>query len=265
MTAVGKVTRIFREEGAVAVAAAVPSALGKWWRQGEVWQLRKSSYVRLDGCRINLDSCHSSDIVNLLKTGRYELPERIAVRRYLNDQLPVIELGASIGVVACATNLRLQRRDQHVVVEANPTLIPCLTENRRRNGCGYEILHRAVGYECDVVEMHLHRNNALVGSKYIDGGEVVRIPAIRLREILKSRGFERAALICDIEGSEYELMQHDASVLGERVSLLILELHERMLGQERTHLVRKTLADIGFACVYKNHENYVFRNQRLPS
>lgn len=264
-TALDKMTRIWREEGALATGAAVQSAFGKWWRQGEIWQWRKRAYVRLDGCRINLDPCYSPDVLDLLKTGRYELPERIAVRRYLNPQLPVVELGASIGVVACATNRRLRRKDQHVVVEPNPHLIPCLIENRDRNGAGFEIIHRALGYEEDVVKMHFRPDLALASSKHANGGEVLRIPAIGLQEILERRGFERAVLICDIEGSEFELVQHDASVLARRISILILELHKRMLGQERTHFVQKALADMGFISIYENHENYVFRNHHLST
>ena len=48
------------------------------------------------------------------------------IARSLRRDLPVVELGGSIGVVACVTNRLLKDRKAHLVVEANPLAIPHL-------------------------------------------------------------------------------------------------------------------------------------------
>ena len=50
----------------------------------------------------------------------YELPERTAIARYLRRDLPVVELGGSIGVVACVTNRLLKDRTADLVVGKSP-------------------------------------------------------------------------------------------------------------------------------------------------
>jgi hypothetical protein len=63
----------------------------------------------------------------------YELPERELIRKYLPSNARVLELGGGIGVVSCLTNSLLRDKHAHVVVEANPLLIPFLESNRDLN------------------------------------------------------------------------------------------------------------------------------------
>lgn len=252
-----------REEGLRATLFALRSAAGQWWRQGEIWEVHKSAYVRLDGCRITLEREYPADVLSLLRTGMYELPERTAIRRYANPDLPVIELGASIGVVACTTNRRLHRNDQHVVVEANPRLIPHLAANHRRNGCRFEILHRALGYGSESIELCFNDRTPLAGSAYTNGGPSVRVESITLEHIFRLRRFEMATLICDIEGSEFDLIHHEAAVLAQKVGLIIIEIHDRLLGPDRSRQVWERLGSIGFRLIHSQHETHVLKNEWL--
>jgi len=236
------------------------TAAGQWWRQGEFWQLRKSPYVRVDGCRIGLEKSYSSGIRNLLTTGVFEKPEREAIRRYLDRSLPVVELGGSIGVVACTTNRRLRRPEQHVVVEANPTLIPLLEANRERNKSGFQVVHRAVGYESECVEMHLAETDPLAGSAHTSGGRTEQVRAITLESITSQYQFDKFTLVCDIEGTEFDLIQKDAETLSQRVPLMIVEIHERMLGESKTSSLMAQLEQMGFKSVYRMRETWVLKN-----
>jgi hypothetical protein len=169
----------------VSVVTAGQGVLKKWWRQGEVWQLRKSRYVRLDGCRIGLEDSYPPGFRNLLLTGIFERPEREAIRRFLDPGLPVVELGGCIGVVACVTNRKLRSPRQHVVVEANPAMIPFLKTNRDRNRSQFSILQGAVGYEsAGVVEMRFQEANPLASSAHIAAGTMTSVPAVTLGRIL---------------------------------------------------------------------------------
>ncbi len=136
---VNTVRRLLREEG-------LPAVVSYGWLR-----LRgRQSSVRLDNSRFGLNGIHGQSKMAMLKNG-YELQERLAITRYLRRDLPVVELGGSIGVVACLTNRLLKDRKAHVVVEANPFAIPHLERNKQRNRCEFEIVNRAIAYRTDTV------------------------------------------------------------------------------------------------------------------
>src|SRR5579863_4607697 len=92
---------------------------------------RFGDIARSDGLTISMDNpLLPARFKGTILLGWYENDERGMIQRNLPNDEPVIELGASIGVVACAANRRLLSPDQHVVVEASPELIPTLKKNR---------------------------------------------------------------------------------------------------------------------------------------
>ena len=139
---------------------------GRVLREGgtaEAWALVTSNFQAaihtLPGglIRAGTQRFRASDAVTRerLLNGDYELPERFAVKRYLRPSTPVVELGASLGVVSCAINRRLSNPERHVAVEANPAVLPILTGNRDLNGCRFEIVHAAAGAEGDVITFYI--------------------------------------------------------------------------------------------------------------
>jgi FkbM family methyltransferase len=253
-----------RKRDLASIVTAGRVVLGKWWRQGEVWQLKKSGYVRLDGCRIGLEDSYPPGFRNLLSTGIFERPEREAINRFLDPELPVIELGGCIGVVACTTNRRLRFPQQHVVVEANPAMIPFLKTNRDRNRSRFTILHGALGYESSgFVQMSFQDSNPLASSAQVAKGNVASIQAVTLGGILERYPFERFTLICDIEGSEFEMIEREREILDARVALIIIEIHERMLGPDSTRLLHANLKKANFEIIRRIGETYVLRRS-LP-
>jgi FkbM family methyltransferase len=255
--------RIFTQEGPRAALTSSRVAAARWWRQGEIWELRKSEHVRLGGCRFGLDRRIAPPLRDLLATGLFESPERNIVRRYLDRSSPVIEFGGCIGVVACTTNLLLIRPRHHVVVEANPALVRIIEENRDRNGCDFTLIHAAVGYGRKMAQLRFSEVNPLESGAYCETGAAVDVATISLREIVTRHGFQRCSLICDIEGSEFDLIQQEADVLGERVAMLVMELHQRLLGAQRTQTILDTLQKEGFRLLDRVHETCVFRNTTI--
>lgn len=113
----------------------------------------------------------------------------------------------------------MQEPTRHVVVEANPVLLPLLEENRRRNGCRFTIVPRALGYWRDDVEFFCNRTN-FTGSSATesalhpssttgDSVHVVHVKATTLERVLDDH--ERCTLICDIEGSGTALLRHEST------------------------------------------------------
>jgi len=125
-------SRAFQQDGARGVLDVLAYKLKSTWRRGEVWQLGRfvgmpTDIVRLDGCKFSIAQDRvPANVVDLLLSDLYEEPERKALTRFVNPELPVVELGACIGVVSCLTNRRLRAPEKHVVVEANPALLPLL-------------------------------------------------------------------------------------------------------------------------------------------
>jgi FkbM family methyltransferase len=228
--------RLFREKGFRGVAS-----------HGWYTLRAKRSSVRLDNSRFGLEGIHEVSKAAML-TNAYELPERRAVARYLRPNLPVVELGGSIGVVACVTNKLLIDRTAHLVVEANPHAIPHLERNRESNRCKFEIMNCAIAYGSSTVTFR--PSSDMCGNSVTASGDEspVTIPTARLRDLLLRRGFGRFTLVCDIEGMEYEMVCHEADVL-KNADTIIMETHARLIGEHKLSSMMTRLKDLGFRVV----------------
>jgi FkbM family methyltransferase len=256
-------SRAFQQDGARGVLDVLVQKLQITWRRGEVWQLGKfvgmpTEIVRLDGCKFTLDKVLPANVVDLLLENNYEAPEREALKKYLDPELPVIELGACLGIVSCLTNRRLRQPEKHIVVEANPTLVPLLAENRERNGCSFRVVHAALSYGADTITFKVN-DNILASSLNGEAQRAVVVSTVTLKLLLDETGFERVTLICDIEGAELQLVEHELDVLRERVSMIIMELHDRIVGDEPTQRMLERLESVGFRMVSKDRDVVVLR------
>ena len=181
--------------------------------------------------------------------------------------LPVIELGGSLGVVACITNKLLTRPKDHVVIEANPLAIRHLTANKALNHCEFEIINSALAYGVDTVTfsptVDLAANSIESSGSALSGTEqAVTVPTVQLAGIVKEHQFNRFSLVCDIEGKEYDLVCHELEVL-KMADLIILETHARLIGEKKTGLLMSKLADAGFRIA--EQDGFVFTLQRRAS
>jgi FkbM family methyltransferase len=204
--------------------------------------------VRLDHCTFSLEGITDGSTKIELITHSYEAPERRAVSRYARRDLPVVELGGSIGVVSCVTNKLLQNRTAHLVVEANPLAIPYLEGNRKLNHCQFEIANRAIAYGVDSVTFR--PNSSMCGNSITVDGDLspVTVQTARLGDLARDRGFNRFTLICDIEGVEYDLICQETEVL-KSADTIIMETHDRFIGADKTRFMMSKLADLGFKLV----------------
>jgi FkbM family methyltransferase len=207
---------------------------------------RRSS-VRLDNSKFGLKGIHGSAKVAML-TNDYELPERRAVARYLRRDLPVVELGGSIGVVACVTNKLLKDRTAHIVVEANPLAIPHLQRNKQLNRCEFEIVNSAIAY--GVATVTFRPSSEMCGSSITSEGDEppVTVPTAQLRDLVRHHGFSRFTLVCDIEGLEYDLVCHEADVL-KNADTIIMETHARLIGECKVSSMMTRLQELGFRII----------------
>lgn len=225
------------------------------------WAERFGNRARIDGVTIHLDN-HLLPLhfKGTIVADLYEKYERQIIQKYLPKDEPVIELGASIGVVSCTVNRRLTSPDQHVVVEASPELIPTLKRNRDLNHCQFAIVEAAIGYGNASITF-FSNGMSLAGSIY-GAGQTVEVPAKTLQAIAEEAGFRHFTLISDIEGSEIGLLEHEMDFIRGHVGLILMETHdETPYGDDGVTLVLEKLAANGFEMIESIRNNYCFRNK----
>ena len=256
-----------------ALANVLPRGTASWLRCAEHWWVGRlveisGNLVTLEECRFSVDSpAVGTSVKSLLIFDAYEQPERVAVKRFLDPRLPVVELGGSIGVVSCLTNKMLDDPERHVVVEANPALATLLRRNRDRNGCRFTILDRALAYGGDTIAFDL--GGSATSSLHVKTGVTSLVGKTSLEEILAEHGFGLINLICDIEGAEADLVENECDCLCERVKTLIVEVHPNVLGGDRVASMIERLESRGFEKLnadrrFEVQKLIVFGNSNLP-
>ena len=217
-----------------------------------------SKIVELDHCRFALAELPNTSMKLELLSGAYEKPEREAVLRYLQPQWSVIELGGCIGVVSCITNKLLENPANHLVLEVNPLVLAHLKSNRDANGCAFQIMDKALAYDTETVTFK-PLSDFWGNSLYHSGGEPpVTVKTTTLENLLQERHFDNFALICDIEGQEYELILREPETI-RKAELIVLEVHPHILGNEKVEFLLSTLKNLGFGILSHSKNVISFR------
>jgi FkbM family methyltransferase len=209
----------FAEKGFVGII----SGRLRWYSQaiGHSYFLTKNwcvgRFVELAGNNIVFDGINLSVDNPLIKTGDkgpmyfgvYEISERKLTRRYIDPSLPTVEIGGSIGGVACITNRLLRDPSAHVVVECNPLVLPTLQRNKEINGCGFAIEPYALAYQGDTVPLNVSSEYFMMSRLHASSGHKITVGTIKLRDIVEKYEFNIINLISDSEGSEVEMVENE--------------------------------------------------------
>ena len=218
--------------------------------------------VTLDGLTFSVDNpLISTREKGLIYLGQHESREIAMVHQHLVAGLPVIELGGGIGVVSCIINRKLASPRDHIVLEANPDLIPTLDSNRRINQCEFQIRNVALAYGGPEIALAI---DSFAASRVGGVGERrVRVATTTLAQVLQQSGFARINLVADIEGAEVHLVEQEGRLLSQRVQTLILETHPRFAGVERTAQMLAEIESLGFAEAARSRDVFAFENRAL--
>jgi FkbM family methyltransferase len=180
--------------------------------------------------------------------GEYEAAERKLVREFIKPQDNVIELGGCLGIVSCIINRLLSDGSRHIVVEANPYLIPWIFRNRERNQAGFLVENCAVGKPPETT-FFIHSSSVHDGSVQHQSGKPHRLPSRSLRELNERYG-PFNTLIADVEGAEGDIFESSQPELSG-FRLVIVEFHDAIIGKERIERCRQILISSGFHLVGK--------------
>lgn len=169
--------------------------------------------------------------------------------RYLSKHLPpnarVLELGSCLGYVSCLTNKLLNDNSQHVVLEANPNLIPWIEKNKAENNCGFSIAN------CIVSE---NARNAFYLHDLIVGGSAKRktareieIEGVSFEDLRKKHSIDFDTLVMDIEGGELNLLRNHKADIAQ-FNQIFMEVHPfaNILTQEEAQECETILTELGF-------------------
>ena len=175
----------------------------------------------------------------------YEAPEREFCARFIQPADRVCELGGCLGIVSMNINRRLASPEKHLVVEANPLLIPFLKMNRALNQGHFSVLHSAVG---DGSPISLDVSQGLLTSTRARDGAPSRtelVPGCTMEALSIAHGpFD--VLVMDVEGAEQQVLRGDA---WRSLRLIILEWHPALIGQEVFEQGQHALRHAGFTCL----------------
>ncbi len=184
--------------------------------------------LRWKGFRFYVPSLYTNPTIQAsIFWGFYESAEIRLIHKYLRKDLPVVELGGSLGIVSSHIVSRLNRDANITVIEANPNLIATIEKNVKRhniNNTKVKILNKAIGYAENFIHISITNNNT---ASHIteDKNSGVKVECIKLSDVVSDCCPDRYSLVCDIEGSEIEMVENELPVLLECRQIFI-ELHK---------------------------------------
>lgn len=148
------------------------------------------------------------------------------------------------------TNRLLRHPERHVVLEANPNLIPHLQRNK-------EFTHSAFTVEnCIISNNPQNRffvNTAIGGSsvrRKAKGAVEISVPGVTLADLEHTHQIKFDTLIMDIEGAELEFLRENRQWL-RRIDTVFMEIHPHAdnLSDEEVAECRQILEEAGLRLV----------------
>lgn len=163
---------------------------------------------------------------------RVNLPQRAAV----------VDVGANIGAFSLFLAGKVERLGGVIhAYEPSRVNMDELRKNVELNGKGKIVLTHSLALDADAKTKLLYLSRKHYAHSLIDGedasGESVPVQCTTIDSIFSDNGIARIDLLkLDIEGSEYEVLYKISDMLFERISRIVLEIHERE-GRSKADLV----------------------------
>jgi FkbM family methyltransferase len=199
--------------------------------------------------------------------GFYESSEIRFIEKYMRTDLNVIELGSSVGIVSSHIASKLGNGRHFIMVEANPFLIEAIQTNIKRHqntDSTFEIINRAVGYDSEEVMISISNNNTetrVIKNGTSDGS--VAVKTVAFGDLVKDNNIGNYILICDIEGSEVEMLLRETDALKNCIQLFI-ELHSTIYNGKAYSIdvLKNILVDRHGFNIEKEHGPVVYFSRR---
>ena len=219
----------------------IARSLRKWWRK-----TARPSHIVLHGQRVRTGSPDIGPATRRsLLRGRYERHKVRQLRNRVEPNDVVLDVGAGIGLTALYA-ASMVGAENVLCVEADPRAVDLAEANFAANAQDIEVLRAAAVPAGDPAEVDFHLNEELGRSSLTPrAGDVgtVTVPTVDIAPLLPARHV--SVLNVDIEGGERDLLMA-IDDFGD-VRILLLSIHEQVVGYERTNRLLARLFDAGFA------------------
>lgn len=213
--------------------------------------------IELEGLKFDVSSL-SPKIRNRLLSGAYEAYEKKMCFDYLTPNDSVLEIGGAIGFIGLICQKRIGIRE-YTCFEANPRTCEILKENYRLNGVQPRVCHMALAETDGEVDLEVGsdfwENSICARGNAAEGSKTTRVPAGTLTTLFRIAGQQPNVLIIDIEGAEQFI---DFGTLPAQVNKIIIELHPKVLGPEKTYETIAALILRGFRVARQEEDTFVF-------
>jgi FkbM family methyltransferase len=205
------------------------------------YRIRTRPIVSIEGVRIRVGRHMSRRVEQAISKGGYERDELRLIGMLLSPSDVVLEIGAGLGVVSayCAKRLGSSRV---FAFEANPDLEPRIRETYALNNVEPTLEMCAI--RATAGRVTLYRTKHVFSSSLVKRSAEaipIEVPGKALSYVVEK--FRPTLLIVDVEGAEDELFDR-AQLPG--ITKIMLELHERVIGEAKARRVRGALTALGF-------------------
>lgn len=189
-----------------------------------------------------------NSMIGELYLDEYEKSERILVNKYVSPKDNVLELGGSLGVVACSINSLISNQKNHIVLEPNKFIIRYLEKNKLKNNFHFQIEDKIlsdeskISFYCD--------NNFLISTVKKKPNSTVL--GVKINDLEKKYNLKFNFLVMDVEGSEVEVLNHLVNNKNN-INKIIMETHftHGFISEEDRLTMNSNLSSLGFRLIEK--------------
>lgn len=204
-------------------------------------RLRQPKFVTIQGIKLCLGDHMSESIKDTLYLGKYEQSELQTVKYSLELNDVVMEIGAGIGLISsyCA---KIIGSDRVFTYEANPYLEYHIHNNYKLNKVNPRLEICLIGNKNSEETFYLDKDFwASSVNPRTSETKPIKVPVRSFEQELKQ--INPTFLIIDVEGGEYQLLQHTNF---HNIKKKSIEIHPLFIGKEKANLLKKQIAEAGF-------------------
>lgn len=211
----------------------------------------KPRVINHAGVLIEINDYLSPKLIEKLYCGDYEKGELKSIRKHLQPDDIVMELGAGLGFISLYCSKRIGS-ERVFAFEANPQLERYIRRNCELNGLFPNLEICLLSEQIGKQDFFIKEDFWSSSSISTKNSRPIVVPTRSLNDEI--RRIKPTFLILDIEGGEYELTQF---IDFQTIRKVAIELHPNILGSEKSREVLERFAKAGFKVTWKHSiKNY---------
>ncbi len=217
---------------------------------------RRQPWAEIESVKIPVSLNYGYSVLRFIDNGEYEYCEISIIKKTVEPDDRVMELGTGIGFVSayCAKKIGSDRIHTY---EANPTLQALIQKTYMLNDVQPAAVQAMLGSEVGTHDFHVEQTNFLASSALPanqSGQQTITVPILSLNEEIAK--IKPSYLIMDIEGGEYDIFK---AIDFQTIKKIQFELHPAILPTGAITFIFQKLKNSGFKkSILFNFENNFF-------